>query len=41
MRVFACGRYGGRVPYRANGWTALADLVDTEGNGFTFYNQLE
>jgi predicted enzyme related to lactoylglutathione lyase len=32
---------GGRIlgwPYRANGWTALADLADTEGNGFTFYS---
>ena len=32
---------GGRIhswPHRANGWTALADMADTEGNGFTFYS---
>ena len=32
---------GGRIlswPHRANGWTALADLADTEGNEFTFYS---
>ena len=32
---------GGRIlswPHRANGWAALADMADTEGNGFTFYS---
>ena len=35
---------GGRIlgwPHRANGWTALADLADTEGNEFTFYSPPE
>ncbi len=35
---------GGQIlhpPRRANGWTLVADVADTEGNGFTFYNPPE